>query len=410
MTARIMHFTRRGSFWASASVLALCLWASGAPSVLYPSYAAQWHLNSTVVTSIFATYPAVLLVVLLVFGSVSDTIGRRRTMLIGVALIIVSAVVFAIAPDVGWVFVGRALQGAGAGFAIGAASASLVENNVSENPRLASSVTTASTALGLTLVLVVSGLLAQYAPLPQQLSFVVLAVLSVVVLMAVWSMPETKRPGAPRWHVQAIRVPKSLRRTFVASTLAVSLAYSVGAVFLSLGASIARDLTGTTNLLVVGALLGVSSLMIGAVALVFQRIHAHIAVLIGVTLSIIGLVLLEVCASSGSLPLFLLWCVIGGAGYSLCFMGGLMLLNRSTSAGHRGATLSALYLFAYLLQALTAVGAGVLATALSLSGAVDIVAPVLGALALATGTVTTIEWVARRRGTTPVAEPVTTGL
>src|ERR1700712_5858459 len=110
MTSRILHFTRRGRFWASAAVLALCLWSSGAPSVLYPTYAAEWHLSSTVVTTIFATYPVVLLVGLLVFGNISDSIGRRRAMLIGVALILLSGVVFALAPDVAWLYAGRALQ------------------------------------------------------------------------------------------------------------------------------------------------------------------------------------------------------------------------------------------------------------------------------------------------------------
>ena len=46
---------KRGSFWAAASVLALCLWASGAPSTLYPSYAAEWDLSPVVTTSIFGT-------------------------------------------------------------------------------------------------------------------------------------------------------------------------------------------------------------------------------------------------------------------------------------------------------------------------------------------------------------------
>ncbi|WP_165399542.1 hypothetical protein [Janibacter limosus] len=33
---------RSTTFWAAASVLALALWSSGAPSVLYPIYAARW--------------------------------------------------------------------------------------------------------------------------------------------------------------------------------------------------------------------------------------------------------------------------------------------------------------------------------------------------------------------------------
>ncbi|WP_253259819.1 MFS transporter [Subtercola boreus] len=405
MTPRISRLSKRGSFWASASVLALCLWASGAPSVLYPTYAAEWELSSTVITTIFATYPVVLLVVLLVFGSISDTIGRRRAMLAGVGLILVSGLVFTAAPDVAWLYIGRALQGAGAGLAIGAASASLVENNTSSNPRLASSLTTASTALGLTLALLVSGSLAQYAPLPEQLSYGVLVFLSGVVFVAVFMMPQ-QAPDArvTPWRPQALHVPRPALRVFVVATLAVSVAYSVGAVFLSLGASIARELTGTTNLLVIGALLAISSIMIGITAIVLQRIHSHLAVIVGAVVSLGGLALLELCASTGSIALFLLWCIVGGVGYSLVFMGGLGLISRATEPRHRGATLSALYLFSYLFQAGTAIGAGVLATALGLAVSVDVIAPLVGILALLTAILAGVDWRVRARSQVPLAQ------
>ena len=52
---------------------------------------------------------------------------------------------------------------------------------------------------------------------------------------------------------------------------------------------------------------------------------------------------------------FVAMAVIFGVAYSFAFTGGLGLVNRAAPAHHRGATLSLLYLFAYLLQALTAV-------------------------------------------------------
>src|SRR5690349_17477850 len=129
-----MTLSKRGTFWTAALVLALCLWASGAPSVLYPVYAAEWNLTPVVTTSVFGAYPLALLLVLFFFGSISDTIGRRRAILVGVALIAASAAVFAIAPNVGFLYLGRVLQGVGTGLAIGAASASLVEHNFTGNP------------------------------------------------------------------------------------------------------------------------------------------------------------------------------------------------------------------------------------------------------------------------------------
>ena len=387
----------RATFWSAAAVLALCLWSSGAPSVLYPLYAQRWELTPAVTTAVFGTYPLALIVVLVLFGGLSDAVGRRRAMLMGVALIAASAIVFALAPHVGFLFAGRVLQGAGTGLALGAASAALVEHNVSKNPRFASSMATVATSTGLTLALIVSGALAQLVPLPLVLSYIVLLVLGIGTLFALWATPDDRPEAAARWRPQPLRVPSGIRRTFVIATLSVSIAYCVGAIFLSLGAQMVRQFAHTTDMLIVGALLGTSSLAIGATALLLARVAAHVAVWTGAILSIASLGLMAMVAATGSIVLFLAWCLLGGIAYSFAFTGGLGLINKAAPARHRGATLSVLYLFAYLLQALTAIGAGALATAVGLGPAVDIMAPVLGVLCVAVLIISIIDVVVVRR-------------
>ncbi|WP_051973160.1 MFS transporter [Cryobacterium sp. MLB-32] len=402
---QFVRFRRRGTFWSAAAVLALCLWASGAPSVLYPVYAAAWNLPPVVTTSVFGAYPLALLVVLLVFGGLSDAIGRRRAMLLGVALITLSAAVFAVAPNVGFLFAGRILQGVGTGFAIGAASAALVENNGSRNPRFASSMATVSTSTGLTLALFASGFLVQVAPLPLVLSFALLVVLGLLVFGLVWRTPHDGPAERVRVRPQAPRLPRGLIRVFILSTVSVGTAYSIGAMFLSLGAQMARDLTGTTNLIVVGGLLAVSSLTIGVTALFLSRVHAHVSIMIGAVVSLAGLGLMAATTVSGSVGLFLVWCVVGGIGYSFAFTGGLTLLNRTAPERHRGGTLSLMYLFSYLMQAATAIGAGALVTSLGLGAALDIAVPVLGMLSVAGLVLATVDLVARRRFRLAEASP-----
>ena len=392
--------SRRATFWSASSVLALCLWASAAASVLYPSYEADWKLTSVVITSVFGTYPVALLLVLIFFGGVSDYVGRRRTMLFGIVLIAISAVLFAIAPNVGWLFAARALQGFGTGFAIGAASARLVENNISTNPRFPSSMTTASTATGLTLALVLSGVLAQLAPLPLVLSFVLLFVLAASSFVFVALTPDD-RPASTgeRWRPQALHLAPGTVRPFVLATLSVSVAYTVGALFLSLASSMARQLTHTSNLVVIGSTLAVSSVVIGVTALLIQRVHAHLAIALGGLVSIAGLALMAATASSGSLELLLLWSAVAGVGYSFAFTGGLSLLARTTPDRHRGATLSLLYLFSYLMQAVAAIGAGALATAIGLGPAIGVVAPIVAVLCVAAIVLAAIDFAGQRRNT-----------
>ncbi|WP_230674023.1 MFS transporter [Rathayibacter sp. Leaf248] len=397
------RFGRRGSFWVSTLVLALCLWSSGAPSVLYPTYAQEWGLSSVVVTSVFAAYPAALLLSLLVVGDLSDVIGRRRTMLLGIALIAVSAIVFSLAGGVALLYAGRALQGVGTALALSAASASLVDNNVSANPRLPSSLTTVSTSTGLTLSLLVSGALAQYAPLPLQLSYWVLALVGLLTIVMLALSRDDRPEGAARWRPRLPHVAPGLGTVYVGATLAVSVAYATGALVLSLGAQMARELTGATDLLVIGPALALSSVVIGVTALAIQRVPAHTLIVTGAGAAIAGLALMEWAASSGSFALFLAFSVVSGVGYSLSFSGGLSLVGRAAPAEHRGSMISAVYLVSYLGQAVTAVAAGALATSLGLELALDLVAPVVALLCVAAGVVALLDLRRRRIAVRPAS-------
>ena len=62
----------RASFVTAALVAGLALWASGAPTVVYPLYAAQWQLSPALTTAIFAAYPVVLIPCLLYTSDAAD--------------------------------------------------------------------------------------------------------------------------------------------------------------------------------------------------------------------------------------------------------------------------------------------------------------------------------------------------
>src|ERR1700681_2258107 len=96
--------SRRASLRVSAGVVAHTLWTSAAPAMAYRLYAQEWHLSHTVTTGIFAIYPIVVVAVLIGFGDISDHIGRRATMLVGLSASLAGSLLFAIAPSVLWLF------------------------------------------------------------------------------------------------------------------------------------------------------------------------------------------------------------------------------------------------------------------------------------------------------------------
>src|SRR5580658_5757912 len=170
-----LAFGRQASFWVSAAVVVHTFWTIAAPAMTYRLYAEEWHLTHTVTTGIFAIYPIVVVAALIGFGDISDHISRRA-MLLGLCASLSGTFLFAVAPNVMWLFVGRALMGVGVGLTIGPSTAAMVEFSPQGQSQRAASITTASQAFGFAAALLLGGTLTQYAPWPIHLAFWVLFV------------------------------------------------------------------------------------------------------------------------------------------------------------------------------------------------------------------------------------------
>src|SRR5689334_11692465 len=97
----------RASFWTAAAVAGLALWSSGAPTIVYPLYERDWGLTPATSTLIFAVYPIVLIPVLLIFGNLSDSRGRRFAILLGLIALAIGTLVFGFATGLPEVLIGR---------------------------------------------------------------------------------------------------------------------------------------------------------------------------------------------------------------------------------------------------------------------------------------------------------------
>jgi MFS family permease len=375
---------RAASFWVSAAVIVHTLWTSAAPAMTYPLYAAEWDLTPTAITAIFAVYPIVVVAVLIAFGDLSDYIGRRATILLGLSASLFGVLLFAAAPDVTWVFIGRAFMGLGVGLSASPATAALVEFSPAGQSTRASAITTAAQSLGLTLATLVGGGLIQYAPLPARLNFVLLAAVITAIFVAAWFLPHHTSAEAPgRWRPKVPGIPRGLRKTYLVSVVAVSGGFALGSLILSLGSQIARDLVGSDNVLVNGAAIALFTATAGIVAVLTKPIEPRRQMIFGGISMMIGMGLFALSASLHALAVFLAAAMAGGSGYSLMFSGGLNVLNAQAPAHHRAGTISALFLVAYLTQGLFALFLGKVATLWGLEIATDLGAVVLAGFGVA---------------------------
>jgi MFS family permease len=98
---------------------------------------------------------------------------------------------------------------------------------------------------------------------------------------------------------------------------------------------------------------------------------------------------------------FLAAIVLTGIGYSLLFSAGVGVAAELAPAGHRAATVSAVYFFGYAAQAVAAIGLGQLATAEGLFRAIALGAVLLSLLAVVAGAA---PFVRARRALRSIAE------
>jgi len=169
---------------------------------------------------------------------------------------------------------------------------------------------------------------------------------------------------------------------FATAAAAVTASYVLGALMLSLGAQIARDLVGSGNALVHGAALTLFALVTGATALVARKLPGTRAVVLGGLASALALGLLMLAVHARALPVFLSATALAGAAYSLLLLGGLTLINAHAPPPNRAGTLSAIYLIGYLAMGAAALATGVAATRWGLAPALSVAAPAIALLGL----------------------------
>jgi MFS family permease len=140
---------RRAGLASVAFALAVAMLGTTLPTPLYDLYRQRFGFSELMITVIFATYAAGVIASLLLFGRLSDQIGRRRMLLPGLALAALSAVAFLIADGLALLIVGRVLSGLSAGIFTGTATATLVDLAAPERRARATLVATIANMGGL---------------------------------------------------------------------------------------------------------------------------------------------------------------------------------------------------------------------------------------------------------------------
>lgn len=361
--------SRTAGFVLVSFAFLVTMFGTTLPTPLYPLFQERYSFGELTTTVVFAIYAFGVIAGLLLFGALSDEIGRKPVLAAGLAFSAASALLFLFAGSLVLIYAGRILSGFSAGIFTGTATAALVDLVPGDRRRLASLVAIVVNLGGLGLGTLIAGVIADRSASPLRVPFILDLVLVGGAGVALALTPETIRGRTLRLRFQRLAVPKQVRTVFIqgatvgfASSAVAGLFGSVAPVFL------AQELGETSHALAGGLVfLLFAASALGQLAV--SRLSDRSALIYGCAIMIVGIVLLAIGLDAESLSGLVASSFLVGLGQGLGIGAALAAINERAPVERRGETASSFFVALYVGLSLPVIGVGVAAEELGLKTA-----------------------------------------
>ncbi|GAA1949648.1 MFS transporter [Catenulispora subtropica] len=388
-----VRWRRRHSFgfWAVAAAFLVNMGFSAVPTPLYVLYQRRDHFSVITLTVVFAAYALGVIASLFFGGHLSDWVGRKRVLVPALLVNVLSGLIFIFAPSLPGLLVARIVSGVSVGLTTATATAYIGELHLetlvdpSRSPRRAQIVATAVNLGGIGVGPLAAGLLAQFAPQPLRLPYIVFGTVLVVLAVLIAVAPETAdRPDpAPRYRPQRVTVPGDARRLFFAATATGLSAFAVYGVFTSLAPSFLAGALHQTSHAVAGAV-AFTAFASGALAqIALSRSSLRATLRIGPALLLPGLALMTTGMWLTDLATFVLGGALAGAGAGISFRAAITAAASTAAPESRAEVLAGFFLGAYLGLSVPVVGLGIATQHVSAQTAMIVFVALISAAVLA---------------------------
>ncbi|MFC0040257.1 MFS transporter [Actinomadura rayongensis] len=341
-----------------ASIIVSLLASSSAPTPLYATYQARWGFSPITTTVVFGAYAVAVLVALLIFGRLSDHVGRRPVLFAALAVQAATMVVFAYAGDVGVLIGARIVQGLATGAAVGAIGAAMLDVDRTRGTVVNSVAPGFGTAAGA----LASALVVRFLPAPTHLIYLMLMAVFLLQIVGVAVLRETvtAKPGAIAAMVPEVRIPRRVRRPMAIAAPVMFAVWALAGFYGSLSPALTAGLVHSRSALYGG--LGLFTLAgVAAVSVLLMRdVRVRPVMYVGTGALIVGVIGTLLAVDAGSTLGFFVGTAVAGLGFGSGFQGGIRMVAPLAEPHERAGVLSATYVVCYLGMGVPAVIAGVL--------------------------------------------------
>ena len=365
-----------------AAALAAVFVGAILPTPLYPLFRQAFGFSGVTLTLIYAVYVLGNVAALLLFGRLSDQIGRRNVSLAAIGVGITSALAFAFAAGTPWLFAARALSGFSTGLASGTATAWIAE--LHDDRDAASRIAAGANFFGCAAGPLLGGVLAQFAPEPLRLPFFIYLILLIAVAGAIMFAPETVTAPKPLAEVALkprLGVPRQIWLPFVAPAVAAFATFALIAFYAALIPNLLADSLHQSAPLVAGLvvceLFGIAAITIVSTG----RLGSQAAMLGALALLLPSVWVLVGAEFARSMSLLIFAAALGGVAGGLGYRGSLEVINRIAPADRRSEVVSSYLVVCFAGNSLPVIGIGLMAAATSSLFAHAVFAAVITALA-----------------------------
>jgi MFS family permease len=333
---------------------------------LYVLYAEEFGFSELMLTLIFSAYALGNIVSLFVFGRLSDQIGRRRTALPAIAVGMLSTLVFLFAESTAWLFVARGLSGLAIGMTAAAAAAWVVDLTRNRKEQRGAAITTGAIFCGLGVAALLGGVLAQYAPAPLRLPFIVYLAVLAVLAFFVARTKETVEDRVENLSDATIKprigIPREIRGRFISPATTAFATFAVSGFYAALAPSLLRRDMNVENLAVAGAVVCELFACAAITAFATNAMKARAAMLTGAAMLIVAVALLVAAQTLQSLPILLIGVAVTGIATALGYRGSLQVINEIAPEEKRAEVISSFAIVCFIGNGLPVIGVGVLAS------------------------------------------------